>query len=231
MKLIALLLVALLGCATAAATPADTLPTWDATRPVERAIHSTVLIQLPAPDGRTFCSGTIVKGTKLILSAWHCFDDGRDFQVTGIHGTYRADIVARDWRNDIAILRPIDVNVKRTEGVPLARRPGKMGERVFAFGHARGDVFPYTLTDGIISFDHRINPKSGAHYVQATAPLVGGMSGGGFYNERGELLGANLFVWLSPTYCLVGCSGIYQDSPMYGFSYLPLVKRAIDFVQ
>jgi S1-C subfamily serine protease len=223
LKYVALFLFALTACAaTSTNTPSTTIPSWDATKPVERAVHSTVLVQ--TLSGRTFCSGTIVKGTGLILSAYHCFDDDRDFRLVGLHGAYHADVVAKDERNDIAILRPYDVDIRHRDGVPLARKPGRMGDRVFALGHAKGDSFPFTLTDGIISFPRR---DDNGVYVQSTTPLVGGMSGGGFYNDRGELLGANLFVWLAPTYCNIGCSGIYQDSPMYGFSYLPLVKAAL----
>lgn len=223
MKHLALLAIAvLLGCATTSTNAEDTLPHFDASRPVERAIHSTVLVQ--TITGRTFCSGTLVKGTKHVLSAAHCFGGG-DFMLVGMHGTYLADVVHLDEANDIAILRPYGVDIRRVDGVPLARKPGRMGDRVFALGHAKGDEFPFTLTDGVISFPHR---DDNGHYVQATAPLVGGMSGGGFYNDAGELLGANLFVWLTPTHCKFPPCGTYQDSPMYGFSYLPLVKDALD---
>lgn len=225
MKYIALLLAVLLGCAaTATITPADTLPTFDATKPIERAIHSTVMLQTPA--GRTFCSGTIVKGTEHILTAAHCVDDGDDFVLVGLHGRYAADVVFLDELNDIALLRPPRGTLRPRDGVPLAGAPGRMGDHVFALGHARGDAFPFTLTDGIISFAHRIG-DDGAHYVQGTPELVPGMSGGGFYNDRGQLLGANLFHFLAPTYCQFPPCGIYQDSPMRGFSYLPLIKDAL----
>lgn len=222
MKRLALLLALLLtGCTATKTNAEDTLPHFDATRPIERALHSTVLVQTRGGD--TFCSGTIVRGTGLILSAWHCFADGRDFVLTGVHGTYRAQIAALDRDNDIVFLRP-SIRISKRDGVPIANSPGKMGEPVYALGHAGGDAYPFTLTSGIISFPHRTEPK---HYVQATAPLLGGMSGGGFYNARGELLGANLFVWLSPLHCAFDCPGVYQDSPLYGFSYLPLVKDAL----
>lgn len=225
MNRIALLLTALLtlGCAATTTNAEDTLPTFDATRPVERAIHSTVLVQTYA--GRTFCSGTIVKGTKHVLSAAHCFEDGEPFVLVGLHGRYGADVVHLDTLNDIAVLRPFGVEIRKRDGVPLARKPGKMGDRVFALGHARGDEFPFTMTSGIVSHPRRDN---NGVYVQATAPLVGGMSGGGFYNDSGELLGANLFVWLAPAYCRFPPCGVYQDSSMYGFSYQPLVKDALE---
>jgi S1-C subfamily serine protease len=216
--LFALLLV---GCATTKTNTEDTLPHFDATAPIERALHATVLIQ--TRQGETFCSGTIVQGTGLILSAGHCFADGREFQLTGVHGTYLADIASVDPDNDILFLRP-RIRISKRDGVPLAAEPGKMGETVYALGHAGGDAYPFTLTSGIISFPHRTDPH---HYVQATAPLMGGMSGGGFYNARGELLGANLFVWLDAVHCLFDCPGVFQDSPLYGFSYLPLVKDAL----
>jgi S1-C subfamily serine protease len=224
LKYIALLLFAILGCATTAtSSPSDTLPTFDATKPVERAIHSTVLVQ--TITGRTYCSGTIIKGEKLVLSAAHCFEDAdRGFLLRGLHGVYEATVVFLDTANDIALLRPSEGVLRARDGVPLARKPGRMGDRVFALGHARGDEYPFTMTSGIVSHPHRTD---NGHYVQSDTPLVGGMSGGGFYNDRGELLGANLFVWLAPVYCRFPPCGYYQDSPMYGFSYLPIIKDAL----
>lgn len=215
-----LLALVLLGCST---KPTSTTPHFSASRPIDRAVHATVAVQ--TLEGRTYCSGTIVQGTGLVLSAAHCFDEGRKFRLSGLHGTYSARVVVLDTENDVAVLRPLDVAFRRGDGVPLAKSPARMGDRTFALGHARGDEFPFTLTEGIVSFPHRTD---NGHYVQATTPLVGGMSGGGFYNARGELLGANLFNWLTSTYCQSPPCGQYQDSPMYGFSYLPIVKDAID---
>jgi len=220
-RLALFLFAVLVGCATTQTNAEGTLPTFD--KPVERAIHSTVLVQ--DEQERTYCSGTLVKKTRHILSAAHCFPPGQTFSLVGLHGRYGADVVHLDLENDIALLRPRGVEIRLRDGVPLARKPGRMGESVFALGHAKGDAFPFTLTSGIISYPHR--KDSAGHYVQATSPLVPGMSGGGFYNSRGELLGANLFVWTLPVHCMFPPCGAFQDSPMYGFSYHPLIKDAL----
>lgn len=224
MKRTALLLFAfLVGCATTSTNIAeDTPPAVGASREVERAVDSTVLLK--TADGRTFCSGTVIKREKLILTAAHCVEDGEPFLVEWRERLSIAYLVHVDLLNDIALLRPPHGLLSARDGVPIARRPARMGERVFALGHARGDDFAFTMTSGIVSHPHRTD---NGHYVQSDAPLVGGMSGGGFYNDRGELLGANLFMWLSPVLCTFSCAGVYQDSPMYGFSYLPLIKDAL----
>lgn len=192
---------------------------------IERGITSTVEIQ--SLIGRTFCSGTIVKGTGLILSAWHCFDNGGRFRIRGAHGTYFADVIESDELNDIAILHPTDMHFAYSDGVPLSKRPAIPGEQVFAIGHPQvGQLFKNTVLSGVLSYWHR-QLKDKQHFTQASIPIIRGMSGGGFYNSDGELLGASLFGWIIPTHCRYGSCNVFQDSSINGFSYLPLVYSAL----
>lgn len=195
----------------------------DERSPLRNALDATVKVQNVL--GETFCSGTIIRGTRLVLSAWHCFDGREDFQLEGVHGVYGADIVAKDETNDTVLLRPYGVNIRRRDGVRLARHAPRMGDVVFALGHANGDGLPYSFTAGVVSFAHRKEPQ---HYMQSTAVLVGGMSGGGTYDRHGHLVGANLFEWETLSCDFLACRK--TKTGLYGHSHLSVVRALLDSV-
>jgi Trypsin-like peptidase domain len=94
-----------------------------------------------------------------------------------------ATLVAGDLKADRCILK--------SEGAPLAPvagvRPFKdlaVGERVFAIGTPIG--FDRTLTQGLIS---GLRNFDGRNLVQTDAPLSPGNSGGGLFDESGNLIG------------------------------------------
>lgn len=155
----------------------------------------------------------------MLLSAWHCFDNGGDFQLNNNKDIFHANIVAVDQLNDLVVLRPFDYTYKKRDGVQLARRAPRIGDDVFAVGHAYGDGFPFTLTSGIVSYPKRVDDGHQT-FMQTTAPLMGGMSGGGTYNNRGQLVGVNLFHRLEPVRCAFVCAGVYTRAPVSGHGYL-----------
>ncbi len=94
-----------------------------------------------------------------------------------------ATLVAGDLKADRCILK--------SEGAPLAPITGirafkdlAVGERVFAIGTPIG--FDRTLTQGLIS---GLRNYDGRNLVQTDAPLSPGNSGGGLFDESGNLVG------------------------------------------
>jgi len=94
-----------------------------------------------------------------------------------------ASLVAGDLQADRCILK--------SEGAPLPAIAGvrgfkdlSVGERVFAIGTPIG--FDRTLTQGLIS---GLRNYSGRNLVQTDAPLSPGNSGGGLFDESGNLVG------------------------------------------
>ena len=89
-------------------------------------------------------------------------------------------LVAGDARRDVCVIQtdkePIDT-VRRYDDL-------KVGERVYAIGSPRG--LENTLSEGIISGLRR---RDGTKYIQITAPITHGSSGGGLFDERGRLIG------------------------------------------
>lgn len=105
---------------------------------------------------------------------------------------YDMRVVGGDALYDFAVLEFI--TPPGSELVPLSLRiqPARIGERVFAIGNPTGE-YPYTVTDGIVSAKNRmrggLTGKFG--FLQTTATVIWGNSGGPLIDERGQVLGIN----------------------------------------
>ena len=64
----------------------------------------------------------------------------------------------------------------------------KVGAKVYAIGAPKG--LSLTLSDGIVS---SLRPVDGGHYIQTTAAISPGSSGGGLFDENGALVGLTTF--------------------------------------
>jgi S1-C subfamily serine protease len=100
----------------------------------------------------------------------------------------RAEVIAADRKTDRCYLRVLD-----GELVPV---PGfrdyaslSVGEAVFTIGSPEGLI--NTLGDGLLSGLRR--SEDGIEYVQITAPVSPGSSGGGVFDDRGNLIGITTF--------------------------------------
>jgi len=96
---------------------------------------------------------------------------------------YHARLVAADTLSDRCVLE--------SEGDPLVPVAGvrafsdiEVGEHVYALGAPR--ALERTLTEGLVS---GLRSAKGHNLIQTSAPLSPGSSGGGLFDERGNLLG------------------------------------------
>ena len=64
----------------------------------------------------------------------------------------------------------------------------RVGQRVFALGAPRG--LELTLSEGIVS---SLRKHDDSHFIQTTASISPGSSGGGLFNDRGVLVGITTF--------------------------------------
>ena len=124
-------------------------------------------------------NGTVITNYHVIdgmLSAEVLTSDGEKHEVTGVLG-YDTDM-------DIAILA---TDVKNS--VPLTRRTGKVttGEKVYALGSSQG--YEGTFTEGIVSTAER--KEMGHVYIQHSAPITNGNSGGPLLDKYGQVVGIN----------------------------------------
>lgn len=136
------------------------------------------------------CSGTWV-GNDLILTAAHCTDEEIRYSVESdgqSNPTTRATVVVMaDKDADLALLKAQDPppHLVASLGAAPAR-----GDEVCAMGAPLGMEF--SLSCGVVAHPHRERYELGkliAVYVQTTAAISPGSSGGGLFNADGELVG------------------------------------------
>ncbi|HLX63163.1 MAG TPA: trypsin-like peptidase domain-containing protein [Planctomycetota bacterium] len=112
-------------------------------------------------------------------------------EMTEIRG---AKVVAAAPELDLALIQlgkaPDDIGVEGNwPAVEIRRRPGAVGESVFAIGSPGtrdGGALDYTITTGIISADRSQN---GASMLQMTVPVNPGNSGGPLFDSKGSVVG------------------------------------------
>ncbi len=100
----------------------------------------------------------------------------------------RIRIVATSEFHDLALLKIETDDAERFVTVPLGDSNHlKQGQAVFAVGNPMG--LERSLSEGIVALRSRL--LSGQTYVQTTAALSPGNSGGPLFNAKGEVIGVN----------------------------------------
>jgi serine protease Do len=142
-------------------------------------------------------SGFIIDTSGLVVTNNHVIADADEINVILNDGSkFKAEIVGRDKRSDLALLRfksdkPL-ISVKFGDSDAL-----RLGEWVIAIGN------PFslggTVTAGIVSARNRdINSGPYDNYIQTDAAINRGNSGGPLFNLNGEVIGVNTAI-ISPS--------------------------------
>ena len=150
---------------------------------------STVELQVSKATGEYVGSGFFIYSGVLITN-YHVIKDATQIKVVNYQNrTYDVmEILAYDEAYDIAVLT-IDAV---TEHLVPYKENITVGENVYALGSPRG--LTGSLSSGIVSSASRV--LDNVDYVQVTAPISGGNSGGPLLNEYGEVIGINTFILL-----------------------------------
>lgn len=149
-------------------------------------------------EGRTIGAGVIIEsggGTPMkVLTAAHVVDD-MDAVTIGI--TYTLDkkemyVAKIDKVLDLALLVAVEPENKSGPYVNLARHGSKIGDPIWVIGNPSGE--PRVVTSGIISQNKMYVVSANndfiiRHMYRITADIFGGNSGGGLFNDSGELIG------------------------------------------
>ncbi len=149
-------------------------------------------------------SGFLVKykGKPYVITNAHVVDGARN--TTGAVGAfsiarkkYPLRLVGGDSFYDLAVLAFEDVEPgDELSYLEFASEPPRLTEDVFAIGNPLG-LYPYSITDGIVSGKNRLfqNPSTGKYgYLQHTATLIWGNSGGPLVNKQGKVVGVNAWI-------------------------------------
>ncbi|MGH7679286.1 MAG: S1C family serine protease [Gemmatimonadaceae bacterium] len=151
-----------------------------------RALGSTVQIRAldALGDLRSDGTGFFVTRDGLIATSLHVIRGAHTIEVHTLYGTGYDSVsfVAASARHDLAVLK---VNVTDAPTLPLAGTGDpEIGERVFVSGNPLGQAG--TFTDGLVSARRA---SEGITYLQISAPIAAGSSGGPVLNDRGQVLG------------------------------------------
>lgn len=143
------------------------------------------------PQAQSIGTGFVIESDGLIVTNNHVVEAGEKLQVQMIDGekTYPAEVVGKDSRTDIALIR-----IKADKKLSIARlgtsQDLQVGEWVAAFGNPYGHTF--SMSKGIISAKGRsIRPLNSIPFLQTDASINPGNSGGPLVNSQGLVVGVN----------------------------------------
>jgi hypothetical protein len=131
-------------------------------------------------------SGFIVRSSGIVVTNNHVVNFAKAVKIRFIDKLYKAKVNYRNAANDIAILK-IESTQRNMPVVVLGdSQKIAIGERVFVIGSPLG--LEKTLSDGIVSGVRWLD-YSERKYIQFTAPVSPGSSGGPVFNKDGEVIG------------------------------------------
>ena len=146
-------------------------------------------------SNKTLGSGVIYQvkdGYAYIVTNDHVLRNGGSFLVRLSDArTFKAEKIGTDIRTDIAVLKIEATNLQEAKFTDSSAV--KNGQKAFAIGNAEGNE--NSITDGIIrksevtSVD--FNGRNINKYLQTSASINAGNSGGALFNELGEVIGIN----------------------------------------
>lgn len=154
-------------------------------------------------NGDAFGAGIVYDDQGHILTAHHVVE-GASRVLLLLSGGYtlRAEVVSVDPVTDFALLRAETMLKDRMQPARLAHQTPVPGDLVWSlgnpFGTSRFGGAP-SVGHGVVSAVQRTyyNDNTGRLYldaIQHDAPTNPGNSGGGIFNERGELIGMNALI-------------------------------------
>jgi len=148
---------------------------------------------------KTSGSGFVIErnGKKYIITNAHVVENASPTKdalfVYSVNQTkYAVKLVGGDSFYDLAVLEFLTTPGSEITTIDFRQDEARIGEQVFAVGNPLGE-YPYSVTDGIISAKNRvrggITGKFG--FLQTTATVIWGNSGGPLVDSKGRVLGIN----------------------------------------
>ncbi len=144
-------------------------------------------------------SGFIIEenGKKYIITNAHVVENASDdpesiYVFTVNRNKYEVKVVGGDSFYDIAVLEFVDQPGSEVSTMHFTKNEPRLGQEVFAIGNPLGE-YPYSVSDGIISAKNRVRGSMTGKFgfLQTTATLIWGNSGGPLVNKKGEVIGVN----------------------------------------
>lgn len=152
------------------------------------ASRSVAMVYAAEPSGRIVGHGSgVFLDRDLLVTSCHVIARGSTFVAVQRQQRARGRLAAYDEQKDLCALR-----VEGLDAMPARVGAGastRVGQRVYAIGTPEG--FEHTLSEGLVS---GLRQSAAGPYIQITAPLSDGSSGGGLFDSEGRLIGITAFV-------------------------------------
>lgn len=187
-KLISVILVV-----TGAAT--QSAPQRKGTPGIARAADGSVVsIVMSDKDGKPIAqgSGFFVSSDGLIVTNYHVIAEGSSAVAKLPDGAFFVvdGVLAFDKVRDIAVIKAHGKSFKRLTLGDSDRV--QVGEGVVAVGNPLS--LESSVSNGIVSAKRTVETRGGK-FLQITAPISNGSSGGPLFNMMGEVIGITTFIW------------------------------------
>ncbi|WP_437224588.1 thioredoxin domain-containing protein [Planctomicrobium sp. SH661] len=190
--------------------------------PSNDPMNSSVRIRVITNGRIDLGSGTVISskaGVSHILTCAHIFkeftDDSRievDVFERGVHTPYTASLKKCDHVSDLGIISIPTTSVVPQVAVGGPKSAPRIGEAVAAIGCSGGDE-PTRQQSRVTDIDK----YEGPHNLLCTGVPVQGRSGGGLFNDRGEIVGV--------------CSAADEDEQRGFYSGLLAIHKLLDECQ
>lgn len=148
-------------------------------------------------------SGFVVEidGKYYILTNAHVIDaaakgEGAIYAYSIQRTRYPVRLVGGDSFYDIAILEFDGAPGPEVQALRFSEQEARFAQKVYAIGNPLGK-YPYSITEGIVSGKNRAfhRPTTGRFgFLQHTATLIWGNSGGPLVDEQGRVVGINTWI-------------------------------------
>ena len=136
-------------------------------------------------------SGFFISEDGKAVTNYHVIENARKIEVTLSDGTvYEVkEIVSYSKALDVAVLL-VDTKGNTVPYLELSDEKPEVGDAAYALGSSLG--LTGTFSSGIISYvDRSIEEAPGVSFIQSTAPISQGNSGGPLVDEHGLVIGIN----------------------------------------
>jgi serine protease Do len=156
-------------------------------RPLSPAVYAVRVLGQVTPQVTSQGSAVAVSSKEAITNC-HVVAGAKSITLANAAAKHGAEVISADPSKDRCYLRVLDGEL---EPVPGFRDYATLtiGEAIFTIGSPKGLV--NTLSDGLLSGLRK--SEDDADYIQISAPVSEGSSGGGVFDDRGNLIGVITF--------------------------------------
>jgi S1-C subfamily serine protease len=161
---------------------------------VYERVAKSVYVVVAGPSLRASASGqgtaqgsAVAVDSTTVLTNCHIIDGRPDVRVIADGRSVAAKVIAADIPADTCIVSVSEAKLNPVIGVRMSRTI-RVGEEVFAIGSPKG--FTNSMSTGIVS---QLRTAAARSYLQTTAQISAGSSGGGLFDNRGNLIGITTF--------------------------------------